>query len=188
MKQYRKTRAQAGFTLIELVVVIAILAILAAFALPRFAQLSEQAHEASIRATAGALSAGVALVKAQWVSNGLSGAADNIDGFGNDDVDVGPDGWPTATNDSNSTNMTTGRCQQVWQGVLQANAPTVTARRRNTKSLYRPTVTAVARIVCLPTRRTGRAATSCTMPIPAKSPQTSTKTKTTSLTKTEYKP
>ena len=126
MKQYRKTRAQAGFTLIELVVVIAILAILAAFALPRFAQLSEQAHEASIRATAGALSAGVALVKAQWVGNGLSGAADNIDGFGNDDVDVGPDGWPTATNDSNSTNMTTGRCQQVWQGVLQANAPTVT--------------------------------------------------------------
>ncbi|MEE3118236.1 MAG: prepilin-type N-terminal cleavage/methylation domain-containing protein, partial [Pseudomonadota bacterium] len=58
--QTQSTHNQSGFTLIELVVVIAILAILAAFALPRFAQLSEQAHQSSIRATSGALAAGVA--------------------------------------------------------------------------------------------------------------------------------
>ena len=63
MKRDMRTKKQQGFTLIELVVVIAILAILAAFALPRFAQLSEQAHQSSIRATAGALAAGVALAK-----------------------------------------------------------------------------------------------------------------------------
>ena len=57
-----------GFTLIELVVVIAILAILAAFALPRFAQLSEQAHRSSIKGTAGALAAGVALATIREVS------------------------------------------------------------------------------------------------------------------------
>ena len=76
-----------GFTLIELVVVIAILAILAAFALPRFAQLSEEAHRSSVKATAGALAAGVALVKAQNVTNGSTGATLDVDGFGNGLVD-----------------------------------------------------------------------------------------------------
>ncbi|PXX89290.1 pilin [Marinobacter vulgaris] len=125
MKQANREEKQRGFTLIELVVVIAILAILAAFALPRFAQLSEQAHESSIKATAGALAAGVALTKTQWVSNGLTAAADDVVGFGNDDVDVSDDGWPTATNDVNSANMTEARCRQVWEGVLQSNAPTI---------------------------------------------------------------
>jgi len=119
-------KKQQGFTLIELVVVIAILAILAAFALPRFAQLSEQAHRSSIQGTAGALSAGVALTKVQWVSNGLSAATENVQGFGNDDVDVSGDGWPIATGGPASTNMTDARCREVWAGVLQSNAPTIT--------------------------------------------------------------
>ncbi|AHI29256.1 prepilin-type N-terminal cleavage/methylation domain-containing protein [Marinobacter similis] len=126
--QAQSINEHSGFTLIELVVVIAILAILAAFALPRFAQLSEQAHQSSIRATAGALAAGVALTKTQWVSNGLTVAATNVQGFGAGNVDVSGDGWPTATDDSgdpNNPTMTEARCQQVWVGVLQSNAPTV---------------------------------------------------------------
>jgi prepilin-type N-terminal cleavage/methylation domain-containing protein len=116
----------AGFTLIELVVVISILAILAAFALPRFAELSDQAHDASIQGTAGALAAGVALVKTQWVANGLTTEADNVEGFGNDRVNVSAEGWPTSTTvDNNSPNMNASRCQQVWLGVLQGNAPSV---------------------------------------------------------------
>jgi Tfp pilus assembly protein FimT len=108
------------------VVVITILAILAAFALPRFAQLSEQAHRSSIKATAGALAAGVALTKVQWVSNGFTVATTDLKGFGNDDVDVSADGWPTATSGSNATNMTATRCEEVWAGVLQSNAPKLT--------------------------------------------------------------
>lgn len=117
---------QKGFTLIELVVVIAILAILAAFALPRFAQLSEQAHNSSIQGTAGALSAGVALVKAQWVANGSTAAQTDVAGFGDDDVDVSDDGWPVSTTaDSANTTMGAPRCEQIWEGLLQSNAPTI---------------------------------------------------------------
>jgi len=120
MRQYKRKQQPQGFTLIELVVVIAILAILAAFALPRFAQLSEQAHQSSIKGTAGALSAGVALVKAQWVTNGSTGEdTDGVEGFGNDDVAATADGWPDPGN--------SGGCADLWTRLLQSNAPKVAA-------------------------------------------------------------
>lgn len=126
MAQGMDRKKQAGFTLIELVVVIAILAILAAFALPRFAQLSEQAHQSTIRATAGALAAGVALAKTQWVANGFTSAQTNIEGFGNDNVDVSENGWPVSVaSDASTPVMTVTTCEEVWLGVLQSNAPTV---------------------------------------------------------------
>jgi MSHA pilin protein MshA len=119
MMKYNSKQKQKGFTLIELVVVIAILAILAAFALPRFAQLSEQAHQASIKGTAGALSAGVALVKAQWTVNGLTTAVTAVEGFGNDDVAATDDGWPDPA--------ASGGCAALWNRLLQSNAPRVAA-------------------------------------------------------------
>ncbi|MFW5823497.1 MAG: prepilin-type N-terminal cleavage/methylation domain-containing protein [Marinobacter sp.] len=119
---------QKGFTLIELVVVIAILAILAAFALPRFAQLSEQAHSSSIQGTAGALSAGVALARAQWVSNGFTAATQDLEGFGDGTVNMSDNGWPVSAGEGQTgTNetMTGVRCVNVWEALLQSNAPTV---------------------------------------------------------------
>ena len=54
-------KQQSGFTLIELVIVIVILGILAAFALPRFADVSDEASVASIENLAGAITAASAI-------------------------------------------------------------------------------------------------------------------------------
>ncbi len=68
-------KAQKGFTLIELVVVITILGILAAFAFPRFAGLEKEARISATEALHGSVRAAASLAHGLTLAQGLAAGA-----------------------------------------------------------------------------------------------------------------
>ena len=114
-------RPQAGFTIVELVVVIILLGILAATALPRFVDLDDEANAAAFEGVVGGLQTGVALYHAQWMANNKPAAGTQIVEFGN--LRTNTQGYPVATD--NVTVITDdGDCAAIFANLLQAG-PTV---------------------------------------------------------------
>lgn len=87
-------KRHAGFTLIELVIVIVILGILAAAALPRFSDLSADARNATLNGLAGSVRSASVIAKATQLARGLvSNASVSLEGA----TITMKDAYPTAT-------------------------------------------------------------------------------------------
>lgn len=134
----------AGFSLIELVIVIVILGILAVTALPRFLDVTDEAKKASVEGVSGGFATGVSLVRAQWEAEGRA-RQDGLNTVLYDgsriylttptesqvsNGELSP-GYPMDTTASGSVdvdpaNLTAPRCLNIWEGLLQ-NPPKATA-------------------------------------------------------------
>lgn len=120
-------KKSAGFTMIELVIVIVILGILAATALPRFINVNSQAHQAAVAGAGGGLGSAVALSHALWMAQGLT-AADATAAMDGATVVFNAAGWPVGSDASGASVGTSAApdCSAIWNGVMQ-NPPTVVA-------------------------------------------------------------
>lgn len=123
-------KRQAGFTLIELVIVVVILGLLAVTAIPKFLDLTDQAQQANIEGMAGGFATGVSLVRAQWEAEGRPQNGSNQNA-------VNYSGSPFILTTGNGTTIQPGYpvgntngaglgggfdaadCEYIWNNILQ---------------------------------------------------------------------
>lgn len=119
---------QQGFTIIELVVVILLLGILAATALPRFMDVTDEAHEAAFEGVYGGFTTGVAMYRAQYIGSGQQSRV-TLDNNASLDFDTAL-GYPligsgplplTGTAETNAG----AQCRNIFNTVLQAGRPSI---------------------------------------------------------------
>jgi MSHA pilin protein MshB len=125
VRNMRNTR-QSGFTIIELVVVILLLGILTATALPRFLDVTDQAHDSVVEAVYGGMNTGIALFHSGWRAEGEPAANTVSSTFGALNLRNNAAGYPMSTTSDVTGVVNAGAdCVEIYSGVLQAGSPTI---------------------------------------------------------------
>jgi len=123
---YSSHKNQSGFTLIELIVVIVILGILSVTAIPRYLDITEEAHIATTEGVTGAFRAGVLLANADYLVKHGSGEVAVL--FEVEDENGSPlyvganeSGNPVSSDGSNITLSSDNDCSDLWNGLLNTS-------------------------------------------------------------------
>ncbi|MBY5949078.1 prepilin-type N-terminal cleavage/methylation domain-containing protein [Photobacterium rosenbergii] len=131
-------KKQAGFSLVELVIVIIVVGLLAVAALPRFLNVTDEAKKASIEGVAGGFATAVLSARAQWEANGRPTALINnknvnsVDYDGStfmltaeqDDVRVGYPIHYGKDNNASIGGLNNSECKVLFEQLMQ-NPPQV---------------------------------------------------------------
>lgn len=110
---------QTGFTIIELVVVILLLGILTATALPRFLDVSTEAHNAVVDGVEGGLATGLALARAEWFATNQPNTLTSD--FAT--LNVATSGYPVGSSGGADPAVADEHteCEEAMEGVLQVS-------------------------------------------------------------------
>lgn len=123
---YKTNKGQSGFTLIELIVVIVILGILSVTAIPRYLDITKEAHIAMTEGVAGAFRGGVVLANAEYLvkhNNGEVAELYRVEARNGGDIIVGANsqGFPMYSDGANVSLSADAECRDLWEGLLKTS-------------------------------------------------------------------
>lgn len=119
-----RSKANAGFTLVELVCILVIVGSLASIAVPAYQDISTAARDAVMRSTAASLRGGVDGARLRWRLASGTGAVTNLSGYGAGTADFNSSGYLVGTAYGGA--LSNDRCVEVFSTAMQP-APSVVA-------------------------------------------------------------